>query len=72
VNGHISIGAGARVAAQAGVFGDLEGGVEYLGFPARPRVEALRALAAARRMPRLLEELRELGRRVRAIEEERT
>jgi acyl-[acyl carrier protein]--UDP-N-acetylglucosamine O-acyltransferase len=51
INGHIEIGAGARIAAQAGVFGDVPAGADYLGWPARPRIEALRQYALVQRLP---------------------
>lgn len=64
INGHIEIGAGARVAAQAGVFGDVPPGEDWLGFPARPRAEALKTLAQTQRLPKLVERVRELERRL--------
>lgn len=64
VGGHVSIGDRARVAAQAGVMGDLEGGAEYLGFPARPRMEALRNLALPKQFEKLAERVRELEMRL--------
>lgn len=70
VNGHVEIGAGARVAAQSGVFGDVPAGAEYLGFPARDRKDALRQLAAAQKLPELLERLKRLERRLGAVEKE--
>lgn len=68
VGGHLEVGARARVAGQSGVYGDLPGGEEYLGSPARPRAEALRAMAQAGRVPRLMERLRELERRLAELE----
>ena len=55
--GHITIGAGARIAGQAGVIGDVPPGETWSGYPARPHREALRAQAAARRLPALLKTL---------------
>jgi UDP-3-O-[3-hydroxymyristoyl] glucosamine N-acyltransferase len=46
ISGHHTIGAGARLAAQAGVFGDIPKGETWSGYPARPHREALRAQAA--------------------------
>jgi len=68
VNGHIRIGAKARVGGGAGVFGDIPDGAEYVGFPARPRVEGLQAMAAGLRLPRLMERVRELEQRLRELE----
>lgn len=55
--GHISIGSGARIAGQSGVFGDVPAGETWSGYPARPHREALRAQAAARKLPALLKRL---------------
>lgn len=68
VGGHVEIGAGARVAGQSGVYGDLEGGREYLGSPARPRMEELRRMAASRKVGELLERLQVLERRLAELE----
>ncbi|MFQ5677993.1 MAG: UDP-3-O-(3-hydroxymyristoyl)glucosamine N-acyltransferase [Gemmatimonadota bacterium] len=61
---HLRIGDGARIAAQAGVIGDVPAGATYSGYPARPHREALRASAAFFRLPRLLERLRAVERRL--------
>jgi UDP-3-O-[3-hydroxymyristoyl] glucosamine N-acyltransferase len=70
VAGHVTVGDGARVAGQSGIFGDLEGGEDYLGHPARPRREALRAMAAPKRIERLAETLRDVERRLARLEKE--
>jgi UDP-3-O-[3-hydroxymyristoyl] glucosamine N-acyltransferase len=64
IPGHLKIGDGATVAAQAGVFGDVPAGAVYSGYPARPHKESLRAQAAVMRLPRLLQRLQALERRV--------
>ncbi len=69
--GHLTVGAGARVGGQAGVFGDVPPGEDWAGWPARPRSEALRSVAAARRVPELLERLRALEGRLARLEEGR-
>jgi len=68
INGHIEIGAGARIAAQAGVFGDVPAGADYLGWPARPRAEALRRYAFVERLPQMQERLKEVERRLKELE----
>jgi UDP-3-O-[3-hydroxymyristoyl] glucosamine N-acyltransferase len=68
INGHIEIGAGARIAAQAGVFGDVPPGADYLGWPARPRAEALRRYAHVERLPQMQERLKDLERRLKELE----
>jgi UDP-3-O-[3-hydroxymyristoyl] glucosamine N-acyltransferase len=60
VGGHIIIGAGARVGAQAGVIGDIPGGETYSGYPARPHRLALRAQSAFFKLPDLIRRVREL------------
>ena len=51
---------GARLAAQAGVFGDIPAGETWSGYPARPHREALRAQAALFKLPSLLRGLERL------------
>jgi UDP-3-O-[3-hydroxymyristoyl] glucosamine N-acyltransferase len=60
--GHVRIGAQARIAAAAGVIGDVPAGETWSGYPARPHKEAMRASAALfkfagmiKRLERLLE-----------------
>ena len=65
---HRRVGAGAQVGAQSGVGRDLPPGGRYLGTPARPVRATRRVWAAARRLPDLLREVRDLGRRVAALE----
>jgi UDP-3-O-[3-hydroxymyristoyl] glucosamine N-acyltransferase len=62
VNGHVEIGDGARIAGQSGVTGDLDGGRDYQGHPARPRVEWLRMMARLARGAKLEERVKELER----------
>ena len=42
---HVVVGDGARIAAKSGVIGDVPAGVTVAGYPARPRLRWLRALA---------------------------
>jgi UDP-3-O-[3-hydroxymyristoyl] glucosamine N-acyltransferase len=60
IAGHHTIGRGARLAAQAGAFGDIPAGETWSGYPARPHREALRAQAAMFRLPSLLRGLERL------------
>jgi UDP-3-O-[3-hydroxymyristoyl] glucosamine N-acyltransferase len=50
--GHLRIGKGARIAAQAGVIGDVPAGAAYMGFPAEPSRAFLRSVATLRRLVR--------------------
>ena len=60
VNDHVNIGSGVIFAAQAGVFGDIDEPGVYSGHPARPHHEQLRIIALTRRLPRLVERIKEL------------
>jgi UDP-3-O-[3-hydroxymyristoyl] glucosamine N-acyltransferase len=69
VIGHITIGDGARLGAQAGVTKSVPAGESWSGYPARPHVRASRSYAGLRDLPGALKRLRELERRLRALEE---
>ena len=71
VTGHNTIGAGARVGGGSIVWSDVEPGAEYVGTPARPKAEFLRAMALSRRLPVLLEHIDALEARIRELEAEK-
>lgn len=48
--GHVNIGNGARIAAQAGVVKDVPAGMEVLGTPALPKKEAIRGIMVLKRL----------------------
>jgi UDP-3-O-[3-hydroxymyristoyl] glucosamine N-acyltransferase len=50
--GHLHIGQGAQIGAQAGVISDVPTGAMLLGSPAQPRKEFFRQVALLRRMVR--------------------
>jgi UDP-3-O-[3-hydroxymyristoyl] glucosamine N-acyltransferase len=50
--GHLHIGAGTQIGAQAGVISDAAPGSVLLGSPAQPRTEFFRQVATLRRMTR--------------------
>jgi UDP-3-O-[3-hydroxymyristoyl] glucosamine N-acyltransferase len=52
MDGHLRIGKGARIGAQSGVMWDIPPGVDVVGFPAQPKREYFRQVAALRRMGR--------------------
>ncbi len=64
MGGHLEIGAGARVAGQAGVTASVAAGETVSGYPARPHREAMRAQAALFKLPELMKRLRALERAV--------
>jgi UDP-3-O-[3-hydroxymyristoyl] glucosamine N-acyltransferase len=53
--GHLRIGKGAKIGAQAGVISDVPPGATLLGSPAQPRQEFFRQVAALKRMVRRTE-----------------
>ncbi|HHV55007.1 MAG TPA: UDP-3-O-(3-hydroxymyristoyl)glucosamine N-acyltransferase [Firmicutes bacterium] len=65
---HARLGDGATVAARGVVVGETPGGRLLSGFPAHDHTEERRVMAATRRLPALLEEVRELRRRVEQLE----
>ena len=52
IAGHIRIGHGARIGAQAGVMSDVPPGAALVGSPAQPRHEFFRQVATLKRMAR--------------------
>jgi len=65
---HIRIGAGAQVAAKSGVARDMPAGAVYRGNPATDKNRFARQQVAVRRLPRIIEQLRELSKRVERLE----
>jgi len=53
---HMSIGSGATIGAQAGVMKDVPAGQSQLGSPADEIHQALRQMAAIRRLPELMQQ----------------
>ena len=68
VAGHLRIGDLARVGAQAGVISDLEDGAVVLGAPAMPSRDFMRSTAVFIKLPELQRELRDLKKRLEALE----
>jgi UDP-3-O-[3-hydroxymyristoyl] glucosamine N-acyltransferase len=52
LTGHLTIGAGARIAAQSGVMNDVPAGATWIGSPAAPAKEAFRQIAVVKRLAR--------------------
>ncbi len=72
VAGHLRIGDLAKVGAQAGVMHDLDDGAVVLGAPAMPSRDFMRSTAVFMKLPELQRELRELKKRLAALEKEKT
>jgi UDP-3-O-[3-hydroxymyristoyl] glucosamine N-acyltransferase len=68
VSGHLELGDDVRVGGQGGVIGHVHSGLELWGTPARPIKETLRTLAHAARADQLVQRVRELERRLSALE----
>jgi UDP-3-O-[3-hydroxymyristoyl] glucosamine N-acyltransferase len=64
VRDNLTIGDRAVVGAMSGVSNDLEGGQTYLGIPARPHREAMREVAATRKLHDFFERLRALEKKL--------
>jgi UDP-3-O-[3-hydroxymyristoyl] glucosamine N-acyltransferase len=71
VAGHLRIGDLAKVGAQAGVMSDVEDGAVVLGAPAMPSRDFMRSTAVFVKLPELQRELRELRKRLDALEKEK-
>jgi UDP-3-O-[3-hydroxymyristoyl] glucosamine N-acyltransferase len=68
ISGHLSIGDGASVGAQAGVTKDVPAGETVSGYPAKSHMKAMRLEAALRRLPELMQTVKEQERRIKALE----
>ncbi len=68
IAGHLSIGDGAKLLAQSGVMNDVPPGAMVMGSPARPRSDLLRIEAALSRLPELVKRVRELEKKLAALE----
>lgn len=69
--GHLTIGDNCVFAARSAPISDVPAGSFYAGFPARPHKEWLRSEASANKMPDLIKKVRDLEKRLAAIEGER-
>lgn len=65
---NVEIGDGVILGARAVALNNIEQGKQVMGFPAIEHKEALRVMVSTRRLPKLLEQFRELSLRVDKIE----
>ncbi|MFT5288408.1 MAG: UDP-3-O-[3-hydroxymyristoyl] glucosamine N-acyltransferase [Planctomycetota bacterium] len=72
VGGHVTVGPKARVAGQTGVSKDVEGGHDYFGTPVQRREVVFRQMAEVRRLPKLVQRVKDLEARLAALESEQT
>lgn len=68
VGDHLKIGAGAKLGGQTGVTQDLPPGSQVFGTPAVDAKASFRTTAAVRRLPQLQDAVRNLRRRIVALE----
>ena len=68
VAGHVELGDRVIVAGRGGVTTNVQSGEIVSGFPAQPRRQELRVQASVRRLPQMLEDVRELKKRVSRVE----
>ncbi|HEX5432580.1 MAG TPA: UDP-3-O-(3-hydroxymyristoyl)glucosamine N-acyltransferase, partial [Bryobacteraceae bacterium] len=69
VSGHLTIHDGAVVYAQSGIGGDVKPGEAVSGSPAFEAREWLRAITAFPKLPEILKTIRQLEKRLAAIEQ---
>jgi UDP-3-O-[3-hydroxymyristoyl] glucosamine N-acyltransferase len=70
VAGHISVGDGCTAAGRAGIASNLPAGKVVSGFPAMDHRQWLRAQKVYKDLPNLLKRVRELERRISAIDKD--
>lgn len=67
---HVHLGDGAVFGAKAGIHKDMPGGVTYLGTPAIPESEAIRHVMAARKLPEMRSQLKQLEKQIKALQQQ--
>jgi len=72
LGGHLEIGDGARVGAGSAVFRHIPAGQDYWGTPAGPKTQTIRRIKSLERIDTLVAEVRDLRRRLAALEEEQS
>lgn len=65
---HLKIGSNVVIAAQSGVTHDIPDGAAYRGSPAEENSTYVRQAVGFRRLPKIMEELRSLAKRVEELE----
>jgi UDP-3-O-[3-hydroxymyristoyl] glucosamine N-acyltransferase len=72
VSGHLTIHSNAVIYAQSGIGGDVDAGAVMSGSPAFEAREWLRAVTAFPKLPELLKTMRQLEKRLAAVEQGRS
>jgi UDP-3-O-[3-hydroxymyristoyl] glucosamine N-acyltransferase len=70
VVGHITLGDRATVGAQSGVSKSVPAGAKMFGSPAEPMMEAAESLARVRRLPKLIERVKQLEAEVASLKQQ--
>ncbi len=68
ISDNLKIGDGVMIAAKSGVTHDIAAGQRVFGMPATEQREAIKTIGLTRRLPKMIELLRELGERVKKLE----
>jgi UDP-3-O-[3-hydroxymyristoyl] glucosamine N-acyltransferase len=68
IAGHFEVGDKAVLAARTAVTNNLLGSQTYLGNPAQPMKDELKNIAMQRRLPKIVEEIKELKRKIQELE----
>ena len=68
VVGHITVGDGAQIGAQAGVTNDVPAGTQMWGTPAIPLTDAKRAYGSISRLPEMRKEIRRLQKQLEQLQ----
>ena len=68
IGDHITLGDGARVGAQGGVIGNVAAGETVSGYPARPHRQKMREYAAMASLPKTMDRVRALEKKLAALE----
>jgi UDP-3-O-[3-hydroxymyristoyl] glucosamine N-acyltransferase len=68
ISDHVEIGDGARIGGQSGVHCDVPPGSKWVGLPAQNAPDMARQWAALKRLPKLLEQMREMAKRIERLE----
>lgn len=68
VVGHITLGDGVIVGAQSGVSKSVPAGTKMFGSPAEPMVDAMESVARVRRLPKLIQRVKQLEAEVAALQ----
>ncbi|MBA7708910.1 UDP-3-O-acylglucosamine N-acyltransferase [subsurface metagenome] len=65
---NVEIGDGAMIGAQSGIMQNISAGQKVFGSPATEIKNALKAIGLTKRLPKLFEQLHQLGERVNKLE----